>query len=101
MRGMRRRPEDRLTPVEIVGSAWPDVPDDAPAELVAIAEVARRLVAVMDGRSQRAVARSAGMSHTTIGRLVEGRTWSNLRDLGRLEAALGVALWPGAATGGT
>ena len=58
-------------------------------------ELARRLVAALNGRSLREVARSADVAHTTLAAIVRGERWAELPTIVRLERALDADLWPG------
>lgn len=63
-----------------------------------MAEVARllavRLRAVTDARGVRSVARTTGVSHSVISRIVNGDTWADTATLARLELGLDTDLWP-------
>ncbi|TFC35507.1 MULTISPECIES: helix-turn-helix transcriptional regulator [Cryobacterium] len=73
---------------------WPDVPSAG-----AVGEVARQFAvnvqAAIGERSVRAVARDAGLDHTTLLSVLHGRSWPDLATVARLENGLGVDLWPG------
>ncbi|MGI8937088.1 MAG: helix-turn-helix domain-containing protein [Iamia sp.] len=58
------------------------------------AEIARRLRAALEGRTQEAVAAEAGLAHSTISKLTRGETWPDVQTVVRLEDALGTELWP-------
>ncbi|MFF2388968.1 helix-turn-helix domain-containing protein [Agromyces sp. NPDC058104] len=49
----------------------------------------------MGDRSIRETARLAGLSHAALVRYLAGETWPDLYAIARLEAALGLDLWPG------
>jgi len=95
---MTTRRTERKTPAELVDT-WPEGPATDPA-----AEVVRLLAeavrARIGGLSRRAVARQCRLDHTTIAALLEGAKWPDVATVARLEAGLGVDLWPtGAARG--
>ena len=78
----------------LVSGAWPTGRIKGPPEARYAAEVARRLAKAMEGQSLRAVAREAGLDHTTVRALAEGERWPDLITIARLEQALGSRLWP-------
>ena len=63
-----------------------------------IGEVARQLAvnlrAAIGSRSLRAAAEAAGVDHSTIMAILQGRTWPDLYTLARLEQGLEADLWP-------
>ena len=73
---------------------WPHV-----ASLDPIGEVARlfaeNLRIAIGDRSIRAAANDAGVDHSTIMAVLQGRTWPDLATIARLEMGFGVDLWPG------
>lgn len=74
-------------------TSWPEVASDDPSVEVA------RLLAVslreaIGSGSLRAMSRQTGVDHTTIGAILNGAVWPDLQTIARLEAGLGVALWP-------
>ncbi|MFJ4221761.1 hypothetical protein [Curtobacterium luteum] len=82
----------RLRPVDSASDDWPDVPLEDP-----LAEIARRFVLrlldVMDGRSVRSVAEQAGLHHSTLDAVLQGKVWPDLATIGRLELALSSTLY--------
>lgn len=62
------------------------------------AETARMLVlhllAAMDGRSVRSMAREAGLDEKTLRKIIAGLSWPDLRSIARLEEATGRKLFP-------
>lgn len=74
--------------------SWPAGLLQGPPEAHYAAEVARRLAAAVGERSVRAVAREAGLDHTTVRAVLEGERWADLVTISRLEQALEVRLWP-------
>lgn len=83
----------RATPAQLT-PGWPD--EHSPDSL---AEVARRfamaLRSAIGTRSLRQTAAVAGVSHTAILAILAGSTWPDLATIAKLEAGLGVDLWPG------
>lgn len=73
---------------------WPHV-----VSLDPIGEVARlfaeNLREAIGDRSIRAAANDAGVDHSTIMAVLQGRTWPDLATIARLELGFGVDLWPG------
>ena len=63
------------------------------------AEVARLFAenvrVAIGSRSLREVAALTGVNHTSIGDVLNGRTWPDLATIARLEAGLAADLWPG------
>ncbi|WIB67440.1 helix-turn-helix transcriptional regulator [Curtobacterium sp. MCBD17_035] len=57
--------------------------------------MALRTRAALEGRSIRAVAQAAGVSHVTLINVLSGRAWPDLTTIAKLELALEVDLWPG------
>jgi transcriptional regulator with XRE-family HTH domain len=88
----------RVKPVDLAPGPWPEKPSSDPA-----GEIARKLVlnlqrALTTQKSIRAVATLAGIDHTTILKILAGRSWPDLHTIVRLEQSLGVPLWPAPAT---
>jgi lambda repressor-like predicted transcriptional regulator len=83
----------RATPRELA-PAWPD----GPANSVE-GEVARRfaenLRAVIGTRAVRAVARDAGVNHSTLLGILDGQKWPDLETIAKIEEGTGTDLWPG------
>ncbi|MFG3423253.1 helix-turn-helix domain-containing protein [Micromonospora sp. NPDC048063] len=77
---------------------WPEaiLRPEAPASAHYAQELARRLAAEMRRRpiSNRELARVAGVSHPTIGSVLNGDRYADLRTLASLEVALGAELYP-------
>lgn len=83
----------------VVDGTWPDVTlrEDAPVSAYYGLALARRLayaIATSDS-SLRALGERAGVSHTTISRLLAGRVLVDIGTVARIEAALGMEIWPG------
>lgn len=82
----------RLVPNQIA-EGWPDRPSsDVPAE--AARRFALNLRDALDGRTTRAGADLTGVSHVTIGRVLNGTVWPDAATIARLEHGLGRRLWP-------
>ncbi|MFI0797037.1 helix-turn-helix domain-containing protein [Micromonospora rubida] len=77
---------------------WPDATlrPDAPPSAHYAQELARRLAAEMRRRpiSNRELARLSGVTHPTIGSVLNGDRYADLRTLASLEVALGAELYP-------
>ncbi|MEU8216783.1 helix-turn-helix transcriptional regulator [Micromonospora taraxaci] len=77
---------------------WPDavLQADAPASAHYAQEVARRLATAMQRLpiSNRELAKLAGVSHPTIGSVLNGDRYADLRTLANLEMALKSDLYP-------
>jgi len=87
----------RATPRELV-PGWPN----SPSENVA-AETARRFASklrdVIGDKSVRSVADRAGLNHSTLLGILEGRTWPDLETITKLEHGTERDLWPGRVKG--
>ena len=77
------------------GGTWPAIAADAPPEAQAAAAFTANLLAAIGDRPVAEVASTVGLHRSTIYKLLRGETWASLRELARLEAALGRRLWPG------
>ena len=90
-RNLRPRPSDYLAEDEV----WPegDLEDGAPPEAGFVMEIARRLKAACENRSERSVARDADVDKKTITNILNGATWCEVPTIYRLEKALQVHLW--------
>ena len=64
------------------------------AGLVLLAEFASRLRVAVGDTSFREVGRRAGLTASTVSRLLAGETAPDLLTVSRLERALGAELWP-------
>ena len=89
-----RRQGTRGSPRELAGASWPDAALEAGTPVWYAQEIASRLREAIGSRSLREVAREAGLDHTTISAVLAGDRWADLVTLAKLEAALGVRLWP-------
>ncbi len=69
---------------------------DAPAGARAAQVIARTLRTAIDadGRGNRSVAATAGTTHTTIGRIINGHVYADVDTLASLQQTLGIHLWP-------
>lgn len=74
---------------------------DAPAGARAAQVIARTLRTAIDadGRGTRSVAATAGTTHTTIGRIINGHVYPDVDTLASLQQTLGAHLWPPPANG--
>ncbi len=88
----------REVPADLV-DGWPDQAADDPV-VEAARQVALNLRQAKGDRSARAVGETCGVDHTTVLAILKGAVWADLRTLGRLEAGLGVRLWPDGVEGG-
>lgn len=99
--GMPRRTGEVGSPVSYVPEgAWPDGELDGSEPAAYAQHVARRLRDAIGDRSLRSVAEEAGLQHTTVSDVLNGRTWPDMLTLVRLEQALDVKLWPDGLAGG-
>lgn len=84
----RARPKDRV-------GGWPDrVADEPETEVARLLAVAVRTVLEQRGLSLRAASELTEVGYTSIGDLLRGQAWPDLVTIARLEAGLGVDLWP-------
>ena len=83
----------RLSPAELT-NAWPDEPSrDYAGEQARL--FALNLRSAMRDKSQRALAKAAGVDEGTVRRVLAGATWPDLRTIALLEDELGCSLFPG------
>jgi transcriptional regulator with XRE-family HTH domain len=87
---MVRRARER--PNEVV-SPWPDGEALEHSGLVAKAFAVELRRAIGD-RTVRSVASACGVNHETIRAILDGRVWPDMHTIARLEAGLGIPLWP-------
>lgn len=75
---------------------WPDGPLDAGAPVVAhyAAEISRRLIAALEGQTQKDVAEDADLARSTLNGIVTGRQWPDVVTVAKLEHLLKTRLWP-------
>ncbi|MFJ2807876.1 multiprotein-bridging factor 1 family protein [Kitasatospora sp. NPDC087271] len=82
----------------VASGTWPDVElaEDAPPEAVVGLAFVLRLRDAMTGRSwsARELGRQAGVTHTTINRLLAGEVLPDVATIVRLEIALRIDLYP-------
>jgi lambda repressor-like predicted transcriptional regulator len=83
----------RSTPAELAPEPWPEKPAEDPAAETARLFV-RNLRRAIGGRSIRAVANLAGLSHATLLSVLAGRTWPDLETIAKLEHGLDEPIWP-------
>lgn len=85
-------PKHRPVPAEF-STTWPHVVieyhDAETARLFVL-----HLLAAMDGRSVRSLARDAGLDEKTLRKIIAGLSWPDLRSIARLEEATGCKLFP-------
>jgi len=92
---------DDVPEAYVADGTWPDVTlrEDAPVSAHYGLALARRLayaIAASD-MSLRALGERAGVSHTTVSRLLAGRVLVDIGTVARIEVALGAGIWPGLA----
>ena len=83
----------RDAPREITGDQG-GVRATGPVEFVVVRQFAHNLKEAMAGRSGREVGRLCGVDHTTVNKILAGGVWPDFGTVVRLEAGLGVDLWP-------
>ena len=91
-RNLKPQPSDYLDE----DGTWPEglLEDGAPPEAAFVMEIARRLKAACENRSERSVARDADVDKKTIANILNGATWCEVPTIYRLEKALQIHLWP-------
>lgn len=81
------------------GEGWPEgeLQSDAPVEAIRAQHVVRALAKAIAERnlSGRQAAGICGVDQRTVSRLLRGASYADISTLARLEAGLGVPLWPG------
>lgn len=78
---------------------WPDSLDvNAPEHAMIQAMVINLRRERNRYRSVKGVAEQSGVAASTISDILNGNTWPSLETMARLEAGLGVRLWPGVKT---
>ncbi|MBR7828142.1 helix-turn-helix transcriptional regulator [Actinospica sp. MGRD01-02] len=90
---------DDVPEAYVADGTWPNVTlrEDAPVSAYYGLALARKLayaIAASD-TSLRALGERAGVSHTTVSRLLAGRVLVDIGTVARIEAALGAEIWPG------
>lgn len=94
-----RSSNDDVPETYVVAGTWPNavLRENAPVSAHYGQALARRLayVIAVSETSLRALGERAGVSHTTISRLLAGRVLVDIGTVARLEAALGTEIWPG------
>lgn len=95
---MPRGRSDEAPKTFVQSGTWPDATlrPDAPGEAHYAQQLARRLATAMSERpiSNRALARLAGVSHPTVGFILNGEHYADIATVARLEIALGTDLYP-------
>ena len=90
---MPRRPENFKAPRDhVIRGDWPEAELHGPPEAVYAQEVARRLRDAIGARSLKEVAREAGIADVTVKAILDGKNYTDIRTIARLEAALGKPL---------
>ncbi len=89
--GLDPKPRSYLTD----DAQWPagHLRHNAPPEALLARAISRRLHAALKGRSARAIAELAGLSHQTVINVLDGLTWWDAITIARLERALDTRLW--------
>jgi len=79
-----------------MAGSWPDgdLLPEAPPEAWTAQAITVALQRAVLATSPRSLAAEADLAHTTIYDLLTGRTYGDVITIARLEAALGLALWP-------
>ncbi|MGI5214931.1 helix-turn-helix domain-containing protein [Plantactinospora sp. CA-290183] len=95
---MPRGRGDNAPNTYVSSGTWPEATlrPDAPVEAHYAQQLARRLAAAMTERpiSNRALAKLAGVTHPTIGFILNGDHHADVSTVARLEVALGADLYP-------
>ena len=80
----------------LASGQWPDGPLNAGAPLVAhyAAEISRRVIAALEGHSQKDVAEEADLARSTLNDMMSGRRWPDVVTVAKLEHILKTRLWP-------
>lgn len=93
-----RSARDDAPLAHVVSGRWPDVVLDvgAPVSATAALGLARNIIDAAEKAeiSMREVSKRAGVSSSTLTRIVAGQVLCDIGTLARLEAALDVDLWP-------
>jgi len=96
-----RSNNDDVPVAYVAAGAWPDAQlrQDAPVSAHYGQALAKRLAYALaqSETSLRTLAERAGVSHTTVSRLLAGRVLVDIGTVARIEAALGQEIWPGLA----
>ncbi|MFI1518599.1 helix-turn-helix domain-containing protein [Kitasatospora cineracea] len=99
---MPRSSNDQVPKEYVSSGIWPraELRVDAPASAHYSQALARNLEAALhaSGHSLRTLADEAGLTHTTIGRVLRGEVLPDLGTLARLEVVFDIELWPGLAS---
>jgi DNA-binding phage protein len=81
----------------VVAGKWPDTAqfsDDAPEAVAHALAIAIALAAALEGKNKSKVAQAAQIERSTLYDIIAGNTWPDTVTLAKLEAELGVTLWP-------
>ena len=72
---------------------WPEIQcTDQVAEIAR--QLANNLRVITDRDGLRTVARTTGVDHSILSRILTGETWADTHTLARLEHTLNTPLWP-------
>lgn len=89
------RNADLRTPASFVrAGTWPHEPLLEPGLAEYARQIALNLLEAMGSRSIREVASAAGLTHSTLARVLSGERWPDTLTLAKLERALSTQLWP-------
>jgi hypothetical protein len=81
-RNLKAKPKEYL----VDPATWPDGPLKEPKpEVEFLMEIAQRLKAQVDAKSNRGVARAAGIDPQTVINIIKGDTWCEVPTIFRLE----------------
>lgn len=96
MAARRGRGEVATPRAHVVSEQWPTATLDGDHAAGVAQHVAATVGAALRERgwSINELARRSGVNRQAIANLLAGATWAELRTIARLEASLGVALWP-------
>ena len=92
-RGSTRAPVDYLED-PTVAFVDGDLAPDAPVEARVAQAIARNVAASLDGRALIRVCADADLNRSTVQDLVAGRSYCDIVTVAKLQAVLGVELWP-------
>lgn len=80
-------------PPRTFSSSWPEIQcEDHIAEKARLLAINIKTITDRDGL--RTIARTTGVAHSILSRIVSGDTWADTHTLARLEHTLNAPLWP-------
>lgn len=80
-------------PPNTFSTSWPEIEcEDHLAETARLLAV--NIKAITDQTGIRTVARTTGVNHSILSRIINGETWADTHTLARLEHTLNKPLWP-------